>query len=76
MTIRSPCERKRYKTALWREFMIIDFIDSYNAVVGAAVAVLSAVFGVYWYLFAGYLLLNILDWITGWRRANKLHQES
>ena len=76
MMIRSPCERKRYKTAPWREFMKIDFIDSYNAVVGAAVAVLSAVFGVYWYLFAGYLLLNFLDWVTGWRRANKLHQES
>ena len=56
--------------------MKIDFIDSYNAVVGAAVAVLSAVFGAYWYLFAGYLLLNFLDWVTGWRRANKLHQES
>ena len=34
------------------------------------VAVLSAIFGVYWYLFAGYLLLNILDWGTGWYKAN------
>ena len=56
--------------------MEFDFIDHYNMVVGAAVAVFSAVFGIFWYLFAGYLLLNILDWITGWRRANKLHQES
>ena len=38
------------------------FIDTYNAVVGAVAAVLSAIFGVYWYLFAGYLLLHILDW--------------
>ncbi len=56
--------------------MKIDFIDHYNVAVGAAVAVLSAVLGAYWYLFAGYFLLNVLDWITGWRRANKLHQES
>ena len=56
--------------------MKIDFIDYYNVAVGAAVAILSAVFGVYWYLFAGYLLLNVIDWITGWRRANKQHKES
>lgn len=56
--------------------MKFDFIDCYNTVVGAVVAVLSAVFGIYWYLFAGYLLLNVLDWITGWRKANKLKQES
>ena len=46
--------------------MRLDFIDRYNAVVGAVVVVLSAIFGAYWYLFAGYLLLNILDWLTGW----------
>ena len=56
--------------------MKIDFIDYYNVAVGAAVAILSAVFGVYWYLFAGYLVLNVIDWITGWRRANKQHKES
>ena len=56
--------------------MKIDFIDYYNVAVGAVVAVLSAIFGVYWYLFAGYLFLNIIDWITGWRRANKQHKES
>ena len=56
--------------------MDFDFIDHYNMIVGAAVAVFSAVFGIYWYLFAGYLLLNVIDWITGWRRANKQHKES
>ncbi len=40
-------------------------IDTYNAIVGAAVALLTAVFGAYWYLFAAYLLLNILDWLSG-----------
>lgn len=76
MTIRSPCSNQVGKNSIWREIMKIDFIDYYNVAVGAVVAVLTAIFGVYWYLFAGYLLLNILDWITGWRRANKLHQES
>ena len=76
MKIRSPCSNQAGKNSIWREIMKIDFIDYYNVAVGAVVAVLSAVFGVYWYLFAGYLLLNVLDWITGWRRANKLHQES
>jgi len=56
--------------------MKFDFVDTYNAAVGAVVAVLSAVFGVYWYLFAGYLILNILDWGTGWYKARKKKQES
>lgn len=53
-----------------------DFIDRYNLTVGAIVAVLSAVFGVYWYLFAGFLLCNILDWLTGWYKSRKLGKES
>lgn len=56
--------------------MRFDFVDRYNAVVGAIVAVLSAIFGIYWYLFAGYLMLNVLDWLTGWYKARKKKQES
>lgn len=52
------------------------FIDTYNMAVGAVVAVLSAIFGMYWYLFAGYLLLNILDWLTGWYKSRKMRTES
>ncbi len=54
----------------------MNFIDRYNAAAGAAIAVLSALFGVYWYLFAGYLLLNVLDWLTGWYKSRKLGKES
>jgi len=54
----------------------MDFIDKYNIITGAAVAVLSAIFGTYWYLFAGYLLFNVLDWLTGWYKARKLNRES
>lgn len=56
--------------------MRFDFIDKYNAVVGAVVVVLSAIFGAFWYLFAGYLLLNILDWLTGWYKSRKKRTES
>lgn len=56
--------------------MKLDFIDKYNVAVGTAVAVGSAMLGTYWYLFAGYLLLNVLDWLTGWNRAVKLQQSS
>ncbi len=54
----------------------MSMIDRYNAAVGAAVAVLTAIFGIYWYLFAGYLALNILDWLTGWYKSRKLGKES
>ncbi len=50
--------------------------DKYNAVVGIVVALLTAVFGAYWYVFAAYLLLNIVDWLSGWYKAHKKKQES
>ncbi len=51
-------------------------IDTYNMIVGAVVVALTALFGVYWYLFAAYLLFNVLDWLTGWYKSRKLKQES
>lgn len=56
--------------------MAKSFIDRYNAVVGAAVTIMTAVFGIYWYIFAGYLLCNVLDWLTGWYKSRKLGKES
>ena len=56
--------------------MRIDFIDRVNAGIGVVIAVLTAFLGTYWYLFAGYLLLNVLDWLTGWHRAVVLRQSS
>lgn len=54
----------------------MNFIDKYNAVMGAAVTVLTAIFGTYWYIFAAYLLLNIFDWLTGWWKSRQKHEES
>lgn len=54
----------------------MDFIDKYNTVTGIVIAISTAIFGVYWYLFAGYLLLNVLDWLTGWYKARRAGKES
>ena len=52
------------------------FIDTYNSIMGIIITVLTAVFGVHWYLFAAFLVLNIIDWLTGWWKSRKLHTES
>lgn len=52
------------------------FADKYNAIVGGIVAVLTAIFGTYWYVFAAFLALNVIDWVTGWIKANKKKEES
>lgn len=51
-------------------------VSKYNVLTGAFVAALTAIFGAYWYVFAAFLLLNIVDWITGWVKANKKKEES
>lgn len=51
-------------------------VDTYNAMVGAAVAVLSYVLGPHWFLFAIFLLLNVFDWITGWIKSKKTGKTS
>ena len=43
---------------------------------GAAVAVLSYIFGEHWILFALFLAFNIADWITGWMKARLTHKEN
>jgi len=51
-------------------------LDTYNAAIGAVITVLSALLGIYWYIFVAFLFLNILDWATGWYKARQLQQES
>ena len=52
------------------------FNDTYNLLVGAFVTFFSVVFGTFWYIFVAYMLLNIIDWLTGWYKSYKLHIES
>ena len=51
-------------------------IDTYNAIVGSIVAVLSYIFGEHWILFALFLAFNLADWITGWMKSRIAHQEN
>ena len=51
-------------------------LEKANLIYGAAVVVLSAVFGKYWYLFAAFLALNAADYITGIVKARRLRAES
>lgn len=55
---------------------LLKVIDCYNVGVGAIITLLSAIFGVYWYIFAAYMALNVMDWLTGWYKSRKLHTES
>jgi toxin secretion/phage lysis holin len=54
----------------------MELVNKYNAIVGSIVMVLTAFFGQFWYLFAAFLVFNIIDWLTGWAKARKLKQES
>ncbi len=51
-------------------------VDTYNLLAGAAVTLLTALFGTFWYIFAAYLLLNVFDWLTGWYKSRRLGKES
>lgn len=51
-------------------------IDGYNAAMATIVLLLSTLFGQFWYLFAAFLLFNVLDYLTGWYKSRKLQKES
>lgn len=51
-------------------------IDSYNAIAGAIVAILSYILGEHWILFVAFLLLNVADWITGWMKSRMTKKEN
>lgn len=55
---------------------VTKIIDTYNLTVGAVITLLTGLFGVFWYIFAAYLVLNIFDWLTGWYKSRKLKKES
>ena len=46
-----------------------NIIDTYNAVTGATVAVLSYILGEHWILFVAFFALNVVDWFTGWMKS-------
>lgn len=67
-------------TVRGREAMRMNYvqpiINEYNAIIGAAVAVLSYIFGEHWILFVVFLMLNVADWFTGWMKSRMLGKEN
>lgn len=53
----------------------LNYMDAYNAIVGGIIAFFSFIFGEHWLLFAVFLLLNVIDWITGWMKSRIAKQE-
>lgn len=51
-------------------------LDGINWFWGAIVMILSSIFGVYWYLFAAFLILNVTDYITGVVKARYTKAEN
>lgn len=47
----------------------LNYMDTYNVVIGAVIVFLSLIFGEHWLLFAIFLLFNIADYITGWMKS-------
>lgn len=44
-------------------------INKINIIGGLIVTVLTGLLGKYWFLFVGFLILNLLDYVTGWIKA-------
>lgn len=51
-------------------------LEQTNIIGGGCIVVLASAFGQYWFLFLGFLLLNIVDWISGWQVAVMNQQSS
>lgn len=56
--------------------MTQDITNNYNAFMGAVIAVFSMIFGEHWILFALFLALNVIDYLTGCHKATKLNIKS
>ena len=54
----------------------LNYMDTFNAIAGAVIAFLTFIFGEHWLLFAVFLLLNIIDWITGWMKSRIAKNEN
>ena len=44
--------------------------DKINMIYGLIATIGAALFGEYWFLFAGFLILNVIDYATGYCKAN------
>lgn len=44
-------------------------LDKINMIYGLIATIGVALFGKYWFLFAGFLILNVIDYVTGYCKA-------
>lgn len=49
----------------------IEGIEGINLIGGAICSFFILILGPFWYLFMGLMVLNIVDWVTGWSAARK-----
>lgn len=54
----------------------LNYMDSYNAIVGGIVAVLTMIFGEHWIIFAAFLMFNVIDYLTGWMKSRMTKKEN
>ena len=53
------------------------FLEKVNVLYGLFATFAAAIFGKYWFLFAGFLICNVIDFITGWVKSKfYTHTES
>lgn len=57
-------------------FTKLNFVDAYNSITGGLVAIAACVLGKHWFLFVGFLVLNVFDWLTGWMKSKIMHKET
>ena len=55
---------------------IIKIFNKVNSIISMVYTTLTSIFGIEWTLFAGYLVLNIIDYITGTLKAKVNKSES
>lgn len=51
-------------------------VHKMNTLWGAAVALIASTFGEFWFLFAAFFVLNVVDYITGIAKARFSHTEN
>lgn len=58
------------------KYNILKLFDKINIFISATLTCMTDIFGIQWILFGGYLLLNVLDFITGCIKARINKTES
>lgn len=58
------------------ELLDVSVVDKFNTIGGAFVVLATYFFGEHWMLFAAFLVLNIMDYVTGVIKSRISHTES